>query len=162
MASVGLALQGYFAEIVVAGGKTGRYAHGEPWGSSPDLDPLWSTERLTFVHDGCEASRLDKIRLITRFPIVLETLRVCWENPSNEYNCCKCEKCLRTMLGLHIAGVLPECKTFALPIDPGLLRELPRLPGNVKAEYQRMIDALGPSAFEVAVKSSLVESLAKQ
>jgi hypothetical protein len=25
-----------------------------PWGSHPDLDPLWSTESLDVVHDGCE------------------------------------------------------------------------------------------------------------
>lgn len=162
MASVGLALQGLFAVILVAASKTEPYAHEEPWGSSPDLDPLWSTQHLTFVHDGCEASRLDKIRLITRVPVVLETLRVCWENPNDEYNCCRCDKCLRTMVGLHIAGVLPECKTFALPINPGLLRESPRLSGNMRAEYQGMINALGSRPFDVAVKSALMESLRNQ
>ena len=161
MASVGLALQSLFGVVLVASGRVLAYARVEPWGSSPDLDPLWSTEHLTFVHHGCEASRLDKIRLITQFPIVLETLRVYWENRNNEYNCCRCEKCLRTMVGLYVAGALSDCKTFRRPMDLQLLRHLGIHPRTIK-EVQEVIGALGSGPFEVAVKSALMESLANQ
>ncbi len=39
-----------------------------PWGSHPDTDPLLSDERLQFVHDGCEASRVEKIEAIKDSP----------------------------------------------------------------------------------------------
>ena len=39
------------------------YAHLGPLGSHPLLDPLWSSEDVELVHDGCEATRLDKLAL---------------------------------------------------------------------------------------------------
>ena len=49
---------------------------------------------------------------IGKSQIALDNLRVCWENRESRFNCCKCEKCLRTMLNLHTAGVLDKCGTF--------------------------------------------------
>src|SRR5262249_54154050 len=100
LASVALALQPMFRQMHIA--STRAYDRLIPWGSHPLLDPLWSTESLALSHDGCEARRLEKVQLIAGSPIALSTLRVCWENPDNAYNCGRCEKCLRTMIALHI------------------------------------------------------------
>lgn len=80
-----------------------------PWGSHPLTDPLWSTESLEIVHDGCEATRVQKVvSYIAKSQVALDHLRVCWESHRGEYNCGTCEKCLRTKLNLEIAGVLQK------------------------------------------------------
>ncbi len=88
-----------------------------PWGSHPLLDPLWSSEDLEIVHDGCEATRLEKVLAIAKCETAVKWLRVCWENRDGQYNCGRCQKCLRTMASLRLAGVLPRCATFESPLD---------------------------------------------
>jgi uncharacterized SAM-binding protein YcdF (DUF218 family) len=83
-----------------------------PLGSHPDLDHLWSTEEVELVHDGMEAERLDKIRLLAESEAARRSLRVCWTNDGGAYNCGHCEKCLRTMLALAAVGELEDFTTF--------------------------------------------------
>jgi hypothetical protein len=96
-----------------------------PWGSHALLDPLWSTEVQDVIHDGCEATRIQKVsREIVHSPIALEHLRVCWRKPNDDYNCGKCEKCLRTQINLRLCDALDRCATFPRQIDLDLLRRL--------------------------------------
>ena len=92
-------------------------------GSHLAIDHLWSTEALSFVHDGWEASRMNKIDWqIAHSPLALKHLRVCYNNEQQAtYNCGKCEKCLRTMVSLYAAGVLDRAETFPSQIDPNHL-----------------------------------------
>jgi hypothetical protein len=110
LASIALALSDGLMEVKIA--STYDWEHLFPWGSHPQLDPLWSNGKVVLTHDGCEATRLDKTHLVSRHPIVLETLRVCFENPDSLYNCGKCKKCLITMDGLQQCGALERCGTF--------------------------------------------------
>lgn len=116
MAGVALALGGRFSEVRIA--STYDRGHLLPWGSHPGLDPLWSNGRVALVHDGCEATRLEKTRLVSGHPIALETLRVCWENPGSAYNCGRCQKCLLTAVELRRCGALGRCRTFPRDLDP--------------------------------------------
>jgi hypothetical protein len=85
---------------------TDHYTQLSPWGSHPLLDPLWSTEATTIIHDGSEATRAEKImNWICRSDLALQNLRVCL-SPNDQYNCGRCEKCLRTMIPLYVAGCL--------------------------------------------------------
>ncbi len=63
-------------------------------------------------HDGYELNRQDKIELICNYKknnnIDNVLLRVCWENTVNGKNCCHCEKCYRTMLGLMVEKENPN------------------------------------------------------
>jgi len=154
LASIGLALENMFDRIYIT--STHHYGKLVPLGSSPCLDPMWSTESLSFLHDGCEASRLEKIRFISQSPIAMQTLRVCFMNPRNEYNCGRCEKCLRTMIGLHIAGALQKCTTLPHRIDPGLVRDVPI---RRRTYVDELIDALGSSETDLAIKSALKDCL---
>jgi hypothetical protein len=111
LASVGHLLSPFFKRIYIAASHT--YADLVPLGSHPILDPLWSTEALEFVHDGCEANRIDKIALLSQFDIALQNLRVCFfPRSQGAYNCGRCEKCLRTMINLHAVGALDRCTAF--------------------------------------------------
>lgn len=67
------------------------------------------------VHDGFEYSRQDKVRNVADY--VNQTgdqllLHVCWESQSGS-NCCRCEKCYRTMVGLIAEGADPVDYGFA-------------------------------------------------
>ena len=124
LAAVGLFLRGAFHQIYIPSGRSA----GEqvPWGSNLALDGHWSTESTTFVHDGTEATRINKvIWQIARSPLALEHLRVCYLNEKESYNCGKCDKCLRTMINLYVAGVLEKSGTFPHHISPELVARVP-------------------------------------
>lgn len=114
LAAVGLSLKNIVSELIIP--SSYPYADLHPWGSHPLLDPLWSTEDVKFIHDGCEAARLEKLKnQVLKSDLALKTLKVCHkehQDISSEYNCCKCEKCLRTMMQLRLCGVLEKASSF--------------------------------------------------
>lgn len=81
------------------------------------VPPLMSTEKFEIISHGATVPRLEKIKTISKWPETYNKLRVCWDNPDGLMNCCRCEKCERTMCFLDIAGALNKYSTFPLPID---------------------------------------------
>jgi len=117
LAAIGLALRPALSRVFIAA--THTYDFLRPWGSSPLLDPLWSTDAVQLVHDGAEATRTDKVmNWICRSDLALENLRVCLSN-DDQYNCGRCEKCMRTMIPIYVAGCLEKCPVFphVLPVQ---------------------------------------------
>ena len=110
LAAVGLALS--FPVVYVPASHT--YYELFPWGSHPMTDGLWSTEGTTFIHDGAEASRTDKMSHIVADKNILRHLHVCWERKDD--NCGRCSKCLRTMIAIRLLRVqgarLPELRAL--------------------------------------------------
>lgn len=96
----------------------------EPWGSHPELDYLWSSSYMEIFHDSVEPNRAAKVRAIAENEVAMKHLRVCWRNPNSEYNCGRCEKCVRTMISLYAFGALERCSTFEDQIDMELLKNL--------------------------------------
>ena len=115
LASIGLLFQHLFREVLIPSSAT--YADLYALGSHPLLDPLWSTDLTRFVHDGCEATRVDKSAYISNSETAMRWLRVCWANPSSAYNCGRCEKCRWTMMNLDAAGALGRCRTLPKTLD---------------------------------------------
>lgn len=113
--SVARALTGDIGEIRIPG--THSITAQKPWGSWLATDPLFSDQRLRIVHDACEARRIDKIIALADWPLALRYLRVCWGRIEGSYNCCRCEKCLRTMTALHALGKLQEAAAFPLDLS---------------------------------------------
>lgn len=114
LAAVGHLLPADFRKIYIAAAYP---AHIKvPAGAHPDLDPLWGTEGLEFVHDGQEADRIQKIPLIAEYPIALQSLRFCLRPQSGAYNCGRCEKCLRSMIFLRAQGIKDGYRV-ATPLD---------------------------------------------
>ncbi len=123
LAAIGLCLTAGLRRIFVPSGDT--YSTLSRWGSHPLIDPLWSTESLEFRHDGCEASRSQKLEWrITRSSFALENLRVCGYDTSGLHNCGVCEKCLRTMIGLTALGAEAPAELFAARLDLKRIRQL--------------------------------------
>lgn len=79
------------------------------------------------VHDGFELTRQDKIRIICKYKESINsnyTIRVC---SFNDKNCCECEKCFRTILGLVAEG--EDIEKFGFNIE-----------GTLKEHFQRVMD----------------------
>ena len=83
------------------------------------------------VHDGFELTRQDKVGNIVRYTKAsgrVLPLHVCWETQTGR-NCCKCEKCYRTMTGLILENADPADFGF-----PNADQEMPFM-------HERMITA---------------------
>ncbi len=160
LASVGLSLQNACSRMLIA--STHTHTNLMPLGSHPALDRLWSTGRMSFVHDGCEANRLDKLRLIAATPVALETLRVCAiSEESDVYNCGRCPKCLMTMVGLHIAGALKNCNTLPSRIEVDKLRSISITNQTQRVYIEELANGLGNSNEDMAISAALEDCLSQ-
>lgn len=65
--------------------------------------PLLSTHNLRIYSEGEGMTRMDKIKTIVDYPPSYKYLNVCLEEGNN---CNKCEKCIRTLLGIDALGKL--------------------------------------------------------
>ena len=83
-----------------------------PYGSHPLIDPNYSSSNLRVHHDSVALSRLDKVKLISEWPVALNNVKVCYLNPPNQLNCGVCAKCLRTKIALQSINKLKESKAF--------------------------------------------------
>lgn len=158
LVSVALALGGLLRQVTIAASAT--YATLAPWGTHPLLDPLWSTETLTVVHDGCERDTVDKTYAIANDPLVLETLRVC-PGYSDAYNCGRCLKCLRTAIDLMHAGTLHRCHTLPHELDLARLRDvLTMSSGPVHdAAFRKRLAAIATHGGPPGLRAVLAEHL---
>jgi hypothetical protein len=155
-----LALGPLLRRIHIAASTT--YDRLYPWGSHPLLDPLWSTENLTVIHDGCELNTIDKTRVIAglRPDLVMATLRPC-AGFGGAYNCGACSKCLRTMLDLLQFGYLEQCQTLPHEIDVERLQVALRPGGPVHvADFTRRLRALERLGIALDVQEVLRAHLA--
>ncbi len=159
MASVALALGGAWRRVMIAASAT--YDTIYPWGTHPLLDPLWSTEELTVIHDGCELGTIEKTRFVVSSALVLETLRVC-PGYGPGYNCGRCMKCMRTMIDLMQAGALQQSQTLPHEIDAELLRNALRMPGGPVHihNFRRRLQMLAASGARPDLQAVIAEHLA--
>ncbi len=114
--AVGLFLQHGLRRLIIP--STNRYSLlNPPIGSNPYTDALASTENLTFLHHGCEASRIEKILAVADWPVVQQHLRVCFQQPGAYLNCGVCRKCQKVMAPLWLTGKLDAFATFPPGFD---------------------------------------------
>lgn len=77
--------------------------------SNPTIDNFVRFADCRVVHDGFEFNRQDKMHNIVQYAAetgIRIDLHVCWMSQSGS-NCCRCEKCYRTMASLMAEGVSP-------------------------------------------------------
>lgn len=154
VASIALLLAPLFRRVYIASGYS--YAELIPWGSHPLVDPLWSTEDMKMVHDGCEAPRADKTAFIATCDTALRHLRVCLTNRGGVMNCGRCLKCLVTMIGLQLAGALERCPTFAQPLDLVAVEQMDLTPlsGHTQ-DIVQLLEAMEKEGREPALARAL-------
>lgn len=83
-----------------------------PCGSHPLLDPEYASYRLRIRHSHVALSRMAKLKIVSEWDTAFQNFRVCLANVPDRLNCGKCEKCVRTMLGLVSLGVLDKTRAF--------------------------------------------------
>ncbi|MEX0767978.1 MAG: hypothetical protein WD029_05865, partial [Microthrixaceae bacterium] len=74
-----------------------------PHGSSPNLDPMWSTDltQVVAVHSGL--NRVEKAAVVSTEPKLAAAIKVCWETDTRG-NCGRCYKCLHTLTCFELVG----------------------------------------------------------
>jgi hypothetical protein len=86
-----------------------------PHGSHPLLDVQYGTGAVRVHHMQPQVGRTDKLGMIADWEPAYDTLQVCHggkDRSSDLTNCGRCEKCVRTMLGLLVWNALPRFSTF--------------------------------------------------
>jgi hypothetical protein len=92
------------------------------------------------IHDGAEAGRLEKIRIISGCESAMANIRVCFHDAN--VNCGTCDKCIRTMIALKLLKVssapfppLPPPKALRKNMPVNVI-ELPYLKENLDLAIQ--------------------------
>jgi hypothetical protein len=130
-----------------------------PYGSHPGLDPMWGSKSLEIVHDGIEATRFDKIGVLSAWDAAIRNFRVCWQLVEVQYNCCRCRKCLWTMAFLRAHGILERAASFPLELD---LHRLSEQGADATEHTYRLIQALAkvePRGDDPALADALRSAL---
>lgn len=159
LASVAHVLSNQFQRIYVPA--THTYSDVIPWGSHPLLDPQWSSGGLQIVYDGAEANRLQKCEAIAQHPVALNTLRVCWKNPGGEYNCGRCEKCVRTMLMLKSLGALEQSKAFPMTLTSYRIATTWIRKNRTEKYYKLLLSRLGNDQKQLRQKIKMALAISK-
>ena len=140
-----------------------------PLGSHPLIDPNYSSSNLRIKHDGITLSRFAKTKLIARWNVALQDIRVC--TFSEKYrddmlNCGECEKCIRTMLALLALGVLDKTRAFPKKdISKELVMRAARITPDLQAYYDELLVPLaniGRHDLVHAIKWKIAEYRKKQ
>ena len=108
------ALAGGVAHMVIPATQTA--AGIGPYGSSPLIDPLFSTETVQIEHDEVLGRTAKTIWLARERPELLPYLKVCFAENRPD-NCGVCGKCLHTVTALRAAGALEQAEGFPNEID---------------------------------------------
>lgn len=121
-------------------GETGDMAH---YGTHIVLDHCysgWDVQIRHYLvnHD----SRLERLRMISGHPTLFGALRVCFNPPSDQLNCQKCEKCIRTRLQLDIIGKLNECESLDSDLTEDELEKVVIESDSVCNMYREMRDLM--------------------
>lgn len=89
-----------------------------PHGSHPWLNSYFGADFLEIITGDMEQfSRLERIRILSKWPAALNSIRVCWDIgavPAGHLNCGRCAKCVRTMLEILVCDKLAQSTAFPL------------------------------------------------
>ena len=105
-------------EIMISSSQWQGYDY--PWGSLPEIDNEVRCAGIAPSHQGFDLTRQDKLKYIVakseKDELPFPDLRVCARPYAVEFNCERCEKCLRTMAGVVVAGGDPRHFGFSMTV----------------------------------------------
>ena len=123
----------HFRRALIGGSVPHCFRFFPVWGSMASIDPFFSSDGFEIRDHGGDLTRSLKAAAITRYPEMLDRLVVCFKEPGLAGNCCRCEKCTRTILSFLAAGAEIPRRAFPKELATGDIRR--RLRG--KLEYAR-------------------------
>ncbi len=129
--------------------------------SDPTIDNYVRFCGAEVVHDGYELNRQEKIQIITDFykkTGITVPLRVCWESKGGS-NCCHCEKCWRTILGVYATGSDPREYGFEYrslsEIGSEIKKNRQKLGHNKESRYKPIWNTIRQNYSKKTIDSSL-------
>lgn len=132
-----------FSIVYIASSYTAKDKGKYTCASDPTIDNYLKFSNCNVIHDGYNFDRQDKIHNICKY--VGENnkkimLRVCWESTGGK-NCCQCEKCYRTILGILTEKKKPA--DFGFDLDDKkrkiMMKKLPQyVKYNLNQQYSGM------------------------
>ena len=132
-----------FTKVLFASDGAGVNPH--PAGAHPLLDQHFSTAAVHVRHEHAALRRQDKLRLLSDWPPSMSLMQPCHYirvPPEGQINCGRCEKCVRTMLGLLALGKLSEATAFVEDdVTPAMVR---RVPVHTRAKAALLADLVEP------------------
>lgn len=140
------------------------------WAHHPMTVPLLAARGFSLIDDGGEATRAEKAQLISAWPEAMNLLHVCFgvDEPGRYRNCCRCEKCVRTIIAFRIAGS-PRPAAFRHDPTDDEIRKI-RLGGSGTTRYERWAEllagaeaaGLGDTSWAKAIRDVLVRYRRRQ
>lgn len=95
-----------------------------PWDEFTLLDRFFSTDSVEVVGDAVTVTKANKLYSLARWDATYDSLRVCYKKINGLENCCRCHKCLYTMIALELADSLSRYTTFPLPLTRTHIRRM--------------------------------------
>jgi hypothetical protein len=156
LASVEKLFQGYYAGGLIAGDSAQYNFNSAQIGfaSNPFIDGWLGSRSFSVYHDGADKTRLDKVIAMKDWPEALKHVRICWQGDHLDRNCCKCQKCIGSMLYFLLAGIpIPEC--FPQPLQDDDIRSITYFDEASRASSQKIVRM----AREQGITESWVQAL---
>lgn len=104
--------------------------------SDPTIDNHLKFAGTSIFHDQYNYGRQEKIQLVSSFCQNYNcqiNLRVCWQNSGGK-NCCKCEKCIRTIMGFLAENQDPQ--KYGFKYDDEVVANFPKIVSTVLKDNQ--------------------------
>jgi Glycosyl transferase family 2 len=139
LSCLAISMSGGFNRVVIPSSDGPRTIG--PSGTSPLLDPLFSTTEVEVEHDVPQTRTAKVAWLAHQRPDLLPYLKVCFYEDRSD-NCGCCSKCLLTMLALEAAGVRARATAFPAEIDREVLAELRIGRGQPQEDFRDVERAL--------------------
>lgn len=120
--------------IYIASSYSPEYVGKYTCGSDPTIDNFTRFVDASIVHDSYAVNRQEKIKNICDYRKksgIASPLRVCWRSKEG-VNCCVCEKCCRTMLGIMVEDENPA--DYGFPYYNEAVRT--QMLNNLKKKYK--------------------------
>jgi colanic acid/amylovoran biosynthesis protein len=129
-----------------------------PSGSSPLLDPLFSSAEVRVEHDSPKTRPAKVAWLARERPDLLRYIKVCYHENRPD-NCGRCSKCVLTMLSLEATGLLGEATGFPHEIDPDVIAAV-RIRGlQAEEEFREVEQALRAREGNAELAALVAEAL---
>ncbi len=127
-----ISFQNGYGKIYMPSTRSKKDQQKLPCASDPTIDNMVRFGETVVEHEGYDYSRQDKIKQIIDYKEQYQEkidLRVCWKSKKGD-NCCDCEKCARTIMGLISDGAEPS--EFGFEISEN---DLYRIRDKVKKDW---------------------------
>jgi hypothetical protein len=153
LSAVAQCLSGGIGSVVIP--SSADYTSQGPCGSSPLLDPLFSTESVAVIHGTIAYQRAEKIEALARQrPDLIPHLKVCYRENRPD-NCGRCTKCLWTMVCLEAAGALTSAQSFPGDIPLERIRALRIADYPLRIGWMQAMQALPDDTRHRALRRAL-------